>query len=88
MSTISSNTDFLFRIDANTGLLDSVRFLPSSHCDDRPSNMTIDMIVIHGISLPPGEFDSGAIEDFFCGTLNFAQHPYFAIVELFLAQNP
>lgn len=39
--------------------------------------MGIDMIVVHNISLPPGKFGGNAIERFFCGQLNPAEHPYF-----------
>lgn len=62
------------------GLLTSANFLPSPHCDARPENTLIDMIVIHGISLPPGEFGTGAIEKFFCGKLDNTAHPYFATI--------
>ena len=65
-------------INLTTGLLDSVRFLPSPHCDERPANVAIDLVVIHGISLPPAQFGNGTIEKFFCGHLDFSEHPYFA----------
>ncbi|MBA3660852.1 MAG: 1,6-anhydro-N-acetylmuramyl-L-alanine amidase AmpD [Gammaproteobacteria bacterium] len=61
-------------------LLTPALFLPSPHCDDRPSEATIDLIVIHNISLPPGEFGTGAIEDFFCGKLDPTQHPYYSLI--------
>ncbi|WP_148338394.1 1,6-anhydro-N-acetylmuramyl-L-alanine amidase AmpD [Aquicella siphonis] len=67
-----------FKINAVTGLLEPVAYRPSPHHDERPEGMPVDMIVVHGISLPPGEFGSGAIEDFFCGRLDFASHPAFA----------
>lgn len=47
------------------GLLVPARYVPSGHCDFRPDNMQIDLIVVHGISLPPGEFGTAAIEQFF-----------------------
>lgn len=68
------------KIDLDTSLL-NVRYMPSDHCDDRPENTLIDMIVIHGISLPPGEFGSGAIEKFFCDKLDFSQNPYYSTIE-------
>ncbi len=68
-------------IDLSTGLLDPARrHLVSKHCDARPANTVIDMIVVHSISLPPGEFGSDAIEQFFCGQLNFSAHPYFKTI--------
>ncbi|EKD71635.1 MAG: hypothetical protein ACD_46C00139G0003 [uncultured bacterium] len=65
-------------INSQTGLLGSVIYKSSPYCDERPMNTEIDLIVIHGISLPPGEFGTNAIEDFFCGRLDSTAHPYFA----------
>lgn len=67
-------------IDSSMGLLEPVKYLPSKHCDDRPANALIDMIVIHGISLPPGQFGNGMVENLFCGKLDVALHPYFSTI--------
>lgn len=61
-----------------TSLLKPIIYRPSPHCDYRPQNIAIDMIVIHCISLPKGEFGTKTVEAFFCGTLDFARHPAFA----------
>lgn len=37
----------------------------------------IDLVVIHGISLPPSTFGGTCVEEFFCNTLDFNAHPYF-----------
>jgi len=50
---------------------------PSANCDDRPADSEVDLVVIHGISLPPGEFGEGWIEDLFCNQLDPAAHPAF-----------
>ncbi len=63
------------------GLLTSARYALSPHCDDRPLNMEIDMIVVHGISLPPLQFDNDYIEHFFLGKLDSAAHPYFETIQ-------
>jgi AmpD protein len=68
----------ILNINATTGLLEPVKFRLSPHHDSRPSPLLIDMIVVHGISLPPGEFGSEAIERFFCGRLDSHEHPYYA----------
>lgn len=47
------------------------------NCDERPAGGVIDMVVIHGISLPPGEFGEGWIEDLFCNQLDPSAHPSF-----------
>jgi len=61
-----------------SGLLEPVNYQPSPHQDARPDGMLIDMVVVHGISLPPGQFGSNAIENFFCGKLDSDAHPAFA----------
>lgn len=52
--------------------------MPSPNCDDRPADVAIDLLVIHAISLPPGEFGGGAIEALFLNQLNPVQHPYYS----------
>jgi N-acetyl-anhydromuramoyl-L-alanine amidase len=49
----------------------------SPNCDERPADSTVDMLVIHAISLPPSEFGSGDIHKLFCNTLDCSQHPYY-----------
>lgn len=65
------------RVDAATGLLVGARQIPSPNCDQRPPGVTADLIVIHGISLPPGEFGGPHIDSLFCNCLDPAAHPYF-----------
>ena len=50
---------------------------PSPHHDARPDPDDVSLIVIHGISLPPGEFGGPYIDQLFMGTLDPAAHPYF-----------
>ncbi|MDO8939604.1 MAG: 1,6-anhydro-N-acetylmuramyl-L-alanine amidase AmpD [Methylicorpusculum sp.] len=49
----------------------------SPNCDERPDPDDISLIVIHCISLPPGEFGTACIDQLFCNDLNPADHPYF-----------
>lgn len=70
------------RIDPITGLLDAARYQPSPNHDDRPDGLAVDLIVIHGISLPPGEFGGPWIEALFTNTLDPAAHPYFRSIAL------
>jgi len=65
-------------IHVATGLLAGVRQVCSPHCDARPPGMTPDLIVLHGISLPPGEYGGPWIDRLFTGSLPPAAHPYFA----------
>ncbi|MDA0706032.1 MAG: 1,6-anhydro-N-acetylmuramyl-L-alanine amidase AmpD [Proteobacteria bacterium] len=64
-------------IDAAAGTLLSARQCHSPNQDARPAGTEVDLIVLHGISLPPGEFGGNAIEQLFCGRLDWDSHPYF-----------
>lgn len=66
------------QIDSQTGLLSDVEYHQSSNQDKRPDADDITGIVIHSISLPPGEFGGGWIDDLFLNKLNSKAHPYFA----------
>lgn len=66
------------RVDTTTGWLEPARRVPSPNCDARPSGMDIDLLIVHGISLPPGEFGGAWIAALFTNTLDGQAHPYFA----------
>jgi len=66
------------RIDPATGLLLSVRQVLTDHFEPRPGAMAPELIVIHGISLPPNEFGGPWIDRLFTGSLPPEVHPYFA----------
>ncbi|WP_272517982.1 1,6-anhydro-N-acetylmuramyl-L-alanine amidase AmpD [Providencia sp. PROV221] len=51
--------------------------IPSPHHDERPSNTIPSLLVIHNISLPPGQFGGPYINQLFTGTLNPDEHPFF-----------
>lgn len=66
-------------IDAKTGLIVPVRYIPSPNANERPLDTEIDLLVIHNITLPPNEFNSNYyIDDLFTNTLDPHLHPYFA----------
>jgi N-acetyl-anhydromuramoyl-L-alanine amidase len=69
-----------FTLDRERGLLELARQVPSPNCDDRPAGVEPDLIVIHGISLPPGEYDGPWIDRLFTNSLPRDAHPYFATV--------
>ena len=66
-----------YRIDPATGLLAGVRQVLSPHFDERPTGVVPDLLVVHGISLPPGEFGGPWIDRLFTGTLPADAHPEF-----------
>lgn len=65
------------KINPSTGLLEGVAFCLSPHHDLRPEGVTVDMIVVHGISLPAGKFGSDAVQAFFCGKLDISSDTSF-----------
>jgi AmpD protein len=65
-------------VEITTGLLTDVRQVLSPHQDARPVDARPELIVLHGISLPPGEFSGPWIDRLFCGDLPAEAHPYFA----------
>lgn len=69
--------------DMANGWLDGIRQCPSAHFNSRPEGTAISLLVIHNISLPPGQFGTGCVQQFFTGSLDSNAHPYFAeIAEL------
>ena len=54
------------------------RQVPSPNCDERPEGCEISLLVVHGMSLPPGQYGGPEIDRFFTNTLDAAAHPYFA----------
>ncbi|HSH48366.1 MAG TPA: 1,6-anhydro-N-acetylmuramyl-L-alanine amidase AmpD [Halomonas sp.] len=59
------------------GWLEGARRVPSPNCNERP-NGEISLLVVHSISLPPGEFGGDAIERLFTNRLTPDAHPFFA----------
>lgn len=58
--------------------LNTAQRVPSPNCSDRPLDGDISLLVIHSISLPPGEFGGPHIDALFCNHLDGKAHPYFA----------
>jgi N-acetyl-anhydromuramoyl-L-alanine amidase len=65
------------RVDASTGLMVGINQVLSPFFDERPSGVVPDLIVLHGISLPPGEFGGPWIARLFTGNLPADAHPEF-----------
>ena len=64
-------------LDQNAEWLRNVRKVPSPNQDERPERTAIDMLVVHGISLPPGQFGGNYIDALFTNRLDPELHPYF-----------
>ncbi len=67
----------VFSIDSD-GWCEQARRVPSPHHNERASPEDVSLLVVHGISLPPGQFGGPHIDELFSGTLNPDGHPYFA----------
>jgi len=61
-----------------TGWVSGVRRIASPNCDARPHGTAIKLLVIHNISLPPGEFGGPAVTQLFTNTLDTESHSYYA----------
>jgi N-acetyl-anhydromuramoyl-L-alanine amidase len=68
---------FSMRVDVSSGLLVGVQQVLSPFFDERPTGVAIDLIVLHGISLPPGEFGGPWIARLFTGNLPADAHAEF-----------
>ena len=68
-------------IDIGRGLVAQARFVPSPNQDARPPGATLDLIVVHGIGMPPGEFGGPWVEQLFLNELPGEAHPFFASLD-------
>ena len=59
------------------GRCDAAIWTPSPNFDERPEGMPVELLVIHNISLPPGEFGGPWIDALFQNRLDPDAHPYF-----------
>lgn len=66
------------RLASNNGLLEGVRQIPSPNFDHRPPGVEPELLVIHNISLPPGQFGGEDIMSLFCNVLDASEHPFFS----------
>jgi len=74
--TEPSQTDIL----RATGRMPGSRWFASPNFGPRPDHTSISLLVVHNISLPPGQFGGQWVEDFFCNRLDPAEHPYFETI--------
>ncbi len=70
--------DTVYTISPGQGLIRPAEQCPSPNQDDRPDGCEPELIIIHGISLPPGEFGGPYVPQLFTNRLDWDAHPYFA----------
>ena len=66
-----------FNVNTTTGLIEPSRVCSSPNQDPRPGAVRPCLVVLHGISLPPGKFGGREIEQLFTNALDWNAHPYF-----------
>lgn len=67
-------------LDAD-GWLQGARPVPSPNQDERPGGVAVSLVVVHNISLPPGEFGGPGVEQLFTNRLDPHAHPYYAGIQ-------
>jgi AmpD protein len=75
------NPPLTYQVDTASGVLAGARQVASPNFDARPAGMAPDLLIIHGISLPPGEYGGAWIEQLFTNQLPWDAHPYFKQIE-------
>ncbi len=66
-----------FSVNTEIGQIEPARQSPSPNHDERPADDAPGLLVVHGISLPPGKFGGPEVEQLFTNTLDWDAHPYF-----------
>jgi AmpD protein len=57
------------------------RGMPSPNFGPRPPDAKVDLIVVHAISLPPGQYGGPEVQQLFTNTLDWQAHPYFETIQ-------
>ena len=63
------------------GFVGNIRQIESPNKDARPKDVDIDLLIIHSISLPPGDYAGGDIEAFFCNKLDVKKDPFYESIK-------
>ncbi len=71
----------MIKVDVATGLVEGARYVASPNHDLRPDGAQIEVLVIHAISLPPGEFGGPGVEQLFNNRLDPLEHPYYREIQ-------
>jgi len=69
------------KINNSTGLLENVTFIASPNTDQRSDQCPISLVVLHNISLPPGQFEGDWVQAFFTNSLPAEADPYFESIQ-------
>ena len=61
----------------NNHLIADIKFLESPNFNTRPKGTSINLLVIHSISLPPKVYGNNHIENFFLNKLDYSLDPFY-----------
>jgi AmpD protein len=79
MKTYSLENTYM--VQSQTGLLVGVDFIKSPNANERPKGVEPELIVVHGMSLPPNQFGGKAIQQLFTNQLKPNEDPYFKEIQ-------
>ncbi|HEY9018815.1 1,6-anhydro-N-acetylmuramyl-L-alanine amidase AmpD [Thiomicrospira sp.] len=68
-------------VNAQTGRLVEAKWIASPNFEPRPPGLVPELIVVHGISLPPDEFGGSGVEQLFTNQLNPQEDSYYQAIE-------
>ncbi|MDG6778144.1 1,6-anhydro-N-acetylmuramyl-L-alanine amidase AmpD [Thiomicrorhabdus sp. zzn3] len=71
----------MYQVDPKSGLCQQAEYIKSPNYDERPQGCLPELIVVHGISLPPAQFGGEAITKLFTNALDPHEDPYFAKIK-------
>lgn len=77
MSFLQNDRKCIAELVIKNGWLCDAEIQKSSHCEPRAIEEAVSLLVVHNISLPPGQFGGSHITDFFLGNLDPNLDPYF-----------
>ncbi len=78
--TKPSESSVHFTVDREGWLMPARHLLSPNH-NQRDADVDISLLVIHNISLPPGKFGTGCVQDFFCNQLDVGADAFFSEIE-------
>ena len=80
MTTTPADLSRASPADWDGGWLREARHCPSPNFGPRPAGAAIDLLVVHSISLPPGQYGGPEVAQLFTNTLDWDAHPYFQAI--------
>lgn len=74
----SPTPEYYYKVQLEQGVLEGVQYISSPNCDLRPEGVQPELIVVHGISLPPNQFGGSEITELFTNKLDLTADTFFS----------